>query len=65
MIIYKTTNLVNGKFYVGKSKYNDPEYLGSGIILKKAILKYGIENFNKEILEQCNSDAELNEREKY
>jgi len=65
MIIYKTTNLINGKIYIGKDKYNNPEYFGSGFILKKSIKKYGIENFKKEILETCNSDEELNEREKY
>jgi hypothetical protein len=35
MIIYKTTNLVNGKFYIGKDKYNNKDYIGSGKILKK------------------------------
>ena len=42
MIIYKTTNLINGKFYIGKDSKNDPNYLGSGKILKKAFKKYGI-----------------------
>jgi len=65
MVIYKTTNLVNGKFYVGKDEKNSPEYLGSGIVLKTAIKKYGTENFKKEILEECTDKKELNEREKY
>jgi len=63
MIIYKTTNLVNGKFYIGKDKYNNKDYIGSGKILKSAIEKYGIENFKKDIIEVCNSYKELNERE--
>jgi group I intron endonuclease len=63
MIIYKTTNLVNGKYYVGKDEKNNPEYLGSGLLLNKAIKKYGIENFKKEILESCVTRKELNERE--
>ena len=52
--IYKTTNLVNGKFYVGKCM-NDPreKYLGSGKLLKQAIEKYGEENFKREILQYC------------
>jgi len=65
MIIYKTTNLVNGKFYIGKDEKNNPNYLGSGKILKIAIKKYGTENFKKEILEECNNKKELNEKEKY
>lgn len=65
MVIYKTTNLINGKFYVGKDEVNNPNYLGSGKILKMAINKNGITNFKKEILEVCSSKEELNEREKF
>ena len=65
MFIYKTTNLINGKIYVGQSKYNDPKYLGSGIFLKEAIKKYGKENFSKQILEECKSSDVTNEREKF
>ena len=45
MIIYRTTNLINQKFYVGKDTHNNPNYYGSGKRLKLAIKKYGIENF--------------------
>ena len=65
MIIYKTTNLINGKFYVGKDERNKPDYLGSGINLNRAIKKYGKENFIKEVLEVCSTREELIEREKY
>lgn len=65
MIIYKTTNLINGKFYVGKDASNNPNYYGSGLLLAKAIKKYGKENFKKEILEECQSLKYLNIREKY
>ena len=65
MIIYKTVNAINGKFYIGQDSNNNPEYLGSGTLLKRAIEKYGKENFIKEIVEVCSTKTELNEREKY
>jgi group I intron endonuclease len=65
MIIYRTTNLINQKFYVGKDTHNNPNYYGSGKRLKLAIKKYGIENFKKETLEVCNTLESLNEREKF
>lgn len=65
MIIYKTTNLINGKHYIGKDKHNDPKYLGSGKRLTAAIQKYGQENFQKEIIEYCESEKHMSEQEKY
>ena len=65
MIIYKTTNLINGKFYVGQDSKNNPEYYGSGNLLKRAIKKHGKQNFIKETLEVCCTQEQLNEREKY
>jgi hypothetical protein len=64
--IYKTTNLVNGKYYVGMhstNKLNDG-YLGSGKRLRLSIKKYGIENFKIEYLEFFDSRELLVEREK-
>lgn len=66
MYIYKTTNLINGKIYIGQNSTNDEKYLGSGSILQLAIKKYGKENFKKEILEDNINDYDtLNEREKF
>jgi hypothetical protein len=65
MIIYKITNLLSGKIYVGKDSKNDPKYYGSGIFIRRAILKYGIDNFSKEIIQFCDSLDELNEMEKH
>lgn len=65
MVIYITTNIVNGKKYLGKDTKNDPNYLGSGVILKLAIKKYGKENFKKEIVEVCQDQTKLKLREKY
>lgn len=60
--IYKTTNLVNGKVYVGQHKRAvfDPCYYGSGKIIRHAIAKYGIDNFKCEVLQWCFSLDELN-----
>jgi len=55
--VYVTTNLINGKQYIGDhstDNIND-NYLGSGKYFLKAIKKYGRTNFKREILEQCNS----------
>jgi group I intron endonuclease len=66
MIIYKTTNLINGKRYIGKDKYDNPKYIGSGKLLKYAINKYGKQNFIKETIEDNIDNVKLlNEREIY
>lgn len=64
--VYMTTNLINGKKYIGQKKYgrNCDSYLGSGRVLKQAIEKYGKENFKREILEECDTKVELDKAEK-
>ena len=45
-IIYKTTCLINNKIYIGQHCTDAEDgYLGSGDLIKKAILKYGKHNF--------------------
>lgn len=66
--IYETTNLINGKKYIGKhvsKTFVGKKYLGSGIYLKRAVNKYGKENFRVRLIEECNNENELNEREMY
>jgi hypothetical protein len=52
--IYITTNLINGKQYIGDHSTNNlnDNYLGSGRpYLKRALSEYGKENFKREIIE--------------
>ena len=63
MYVYRITNAINGKMYIGMHNGNKTDYMGSGILLKQAYEKYGIENFTKEILQVCNSIEELQEAE--
>jgi len=65
--IYKITNNINNKYYYGKRSCKcaidqDP-YMGSGKLLKKALLKYGTDNFTKEILAICDSSEDALELE--
>lgn len=63
--IYITENLINGKKYIGQHHGNYTEnYKGSGKLIRRALNKYGSENFSVKVLEECNSKEELDEAEK-
>ena len=64
--IYKTTNLVNNKIYIGQHRgaYLDENYLGSGKLLAAAINKYGKGSFKCELLELCADKTALDQKEK-
>jgi len=68
MYIYCITNTINNKQYVGLTTRDLDEsknYYGSGIYINRSIKKYGKENFNKEILEICDTDSQLKKREMF
>lgn len=65
-LVYKITNLLDGKIYIGKhqtTNVNDT-YFGSGTYLWKAIDKYGIQNFKKEILFDFDTEEEMLAKER-
>jgi hypothetical protein len=64
--IYKITNKINGKYYIGKHQTTnlDDGYMGSGKHLKRAIAKYGTDNFTKELLHIYDNEADMNATEK-
>jgi len=63
--IYKITNLINNKKYIGFKTYTKgwKEYMGSSKTLKEDIKKFGKENFQREIIEEGDSLKELQEKE--
>ena len=60
--IYKITNNVNGKYYIGKHQTKDLNdgYMGSGKFIKRAIEKYGVKNFTKEIIHVFDNEKDRN-----
>lgn len=67
--IYKITNKINHKIYIGQSvrveiRLQEHCYPSANGIIDKAIKKYGKDNFSFDIVEEC-SVAELNSREQY
>jgi len=64
--VYKITNRVNNKIYIGKHRTKDlnDKYMGSGKLIYSAIKKYGKENFTKQVLFVYDNEKEMNSKEK-
>lgn len=67
--IYKITNLINGKVYIGQSIHIERRWKehcspSANSLISSAIKKYGKDNFLFEVVEECSS-KELNEKEEY
>lgn len=60
-IVYKTTNILSGRFYIGVHTTSnvDDGYLGSGKRLKAEIKKYGKQNFVREVLDNAATRLEM------
>lgn len=74
MIIYKITNKINGKQYIGQTMYTLEERwkehlssyrTGKTQYLYKAMRKHGVENFFPEKVMKCTSEKDLNEKETF
>lgn len=65
MQIYKITNLINNKIYIGKDTTSDPNYFGSGLLINRAFKKYGKENFTKEVIDIADDFDDLSSKEIY
>lgn len=65
--IYRTTNMLTGKSYVGQHRYRAGEpwrsYLGSGVLIVAAVRRYGRESFAKDLLATARSSSELDAAE--
>ena len=65
--IYKTTNLINNKIYIGQHKAQkfSLNYKGSGKMLREAFSKYGKENFSVVLVEECSTQEDMDSKEMY
>ena len=67
--VYKITNILNGKIYVGQTKQaleqRFMQHLHANSPLGQAMRQCGADNFTIEIIEHCETQEQLNEREKF
>lgn len=67
--IYMTVNKINGKTYIGQHKSmkfcHQDKYMGSGKNIKRAFKKYGIENFEKLLVQYVETKEEADKQERF
>ena len=59
MIIFKVENISDGKVYIGHAVNDNPNNLGTGKYIKRAVKDFGTTSFNREILEEFSNDESL------
>ena len=72
MYLYKITNRLTGEFYIGQT-IKSPDYRfrkhcelavrGGGYFLHNAMRRYGVDSFDLDVIVECQTRDELNERE--
>lgn len=65
--VYLTKNLQNNKIYIGLHRATsfDNSYYGTGVLILKALAKYGKQNFIRIMLAECQNEEELNKTEEF
>jgi hypothetical protein len=59
MIIFKVENISDGKVYIGHAVNDNPNNLGTGKYIKRAVKDFGIISFKREVLEEFEPDESL------
>ena len=57
MVVYKITNTKDGKVYVGYSHNNNPNNLGTGKYIKRAVRDFGVDYFEREVIKEYEDTA--------
>ena len=59
MIIFKVENISNGKTYVGYAVNDNPNNLGTGKYIKRAVKDFGTTSFRRDVLERFDEEESL------
>jgi len=56
MVVYKITNNRDGKVYIGYSHNDNPNNFGTGKYIKRAVRDFGVDSFEREVIEEFEED---------